>query len=93
MSLVERTGSDRPRSDWVPDEWDEVGEVPAVEPMRRQTRIVKWVVWLALALVAVLIIVAGYVGWWYLERVRPEGETGTDPVAFTVEEYRLARHR
>jgi UPF0755 protein len=73
------------RSNWIPDEWDEVGEVPAVEP-RRQSRIVKWVVWLALALVTVLVLVAGYVGWWYLDRVRPDGEL-TEPVAFTVEEY------
>jgi UPF0755 protein len=73
------------RSNWVPDEWDEVGEVPAVEPMRRQSRIVKWVVWIALAVVASLVIVAGYVGWWYLDRVRPEGEL-TEPVAFTVQE-------
>ena len=71
------------RSDWVPDEWDEVGEVPAVEPLRRQNRIVKWVMWLALVLITVLIIVAGYVGWWYLDRVRPDGEL-TDPIAFTV---------
>jgi UPF0755 protein len=76
---------DLPRSDWVPDEWDEVGEVPVVEPMRRQNRIVKWVVWLTLVLVTMLVIVAGYVGWWYLDRVRPDGEL-TDPIAFTIEE-------
>ena len=75
-----------PHSTWAVDEWDEVGAVPAVEPMRRQNRIVKWIVWLALAVVAGLVIVAGYVGWWYLERVRPEGEL-TDPVAFTVQEF------
>ena len=34
----------------------------------------KWVVWLALALVVLLIVVAGYVGWWYLGQVRPDGE-------------------
>jgi UPF0755 protein len=71
------------RSDWELDEWDEVGEVPVVEPLRTQTRIIKWVVWLALALVAVLVITAGYVGWWYLGKVRPDGPPG-DPVPFTV---------
>lgn len=76
----------RERSNWVPDEWDEVGEVPAVEPMRRQSRIVKWVVWVALAVVSALVIVAGYVGWWYLDRVRPDGEL-SEPVAFTVQEF------
>ena len=62
MSLVEEPDLDRRRSDWAVDEWDEVGQVPAVEPLRRQTRIVKWVVWLAFVLATVLIIVAGYVG-------------------------------
>ncbi len=82
MSLVEEPDLDRRRSDWIVDEWDEVGEVPAVEPLRRQTRILKWVVWLALAMVALLIVVAGYVGWWYLGKVRPDGERAE--VAFTV---------
>ena len=85
MSLVEEPDLDRRRSDWLVDEWDEVGEVPAVEPLRRQTRIVKWVVWVALVLVAVLVIVAGYVGWWYLGKVTPEGDL-TEPIAFTVQE-------
>ena len=49
MSLVEEPDLDRRRSDWTLDEWDEVGEVPAVEPLRQQTRIVKWVVWVAFA--------------------------------------------
>ncbi len=85
MSLLEEgePDLDRRRSDWVLDEWDEVGEVPAVEPLRQQTRIVKWVVWVAFVLVAVTITVAGYVGWWYLGQTRPDAEPG-DPVAFTV---------
>ena len=60
MSLVEEPDLDRRRTDWEIDEWDEVGEVPAVEPLRQQTRIIKWVVWLSFVLVTVLIIVAGY---------------------------------
>jgi len=85
VSLVEddERDLDRPRSDWVPDEWDEVGEVPAVEPLRQQTRIVKWVVWAAFLLAVVMIVIAGYVGWWYLGQTRPDTEPG-DPVAFTV---------
>lgn len=83
MSLVEEPDLDRRRSDWSIDEWDEVGEVPAVEPLRQQTRIVKWVVWLAFLMVILLIVVAGYVGWWYLGQVRPDGDPGDD-VAFTV---------
>ncbi len=83
MSLIEEPDLDRRRSDWVLDEWDEAGEVPAVEPLRQQTRIVKWIVWLVFLLVMMLIIVAGYVGWWYLGQVQPEGQPGED-VAFTV---------
>jgi len=83
VSLVEEPDLDRRRTDWEIDEWDEVGEVPAVEPLRQQTRIIKWVVWLSFVLATVLIIVAGYVGWWYLGQVKPAGEPGDD-VAFTV---------
>ena len=83
MSLIEEPDLDRRRSDWVLDEWDEAGEVPAVEPLRQQTRIVKWVVWMAFVMVMMLIVVAGYVGWWYLGQVKPDGERGDD-VAFTV---------
>jgi UPF0755 protein len=83
MSLIEEPDLDRRRSDWVLDEWDEAGEVPAVEPLRQQTRIVKWVVWTAFVVVMMLIVVAGYVGWWYLGQVKPDGERGDD-VAFTV---------
>lgn len=84
--LDERDLSAGPPPNWAPDDWDDVGEVPAVEPMRHQNRIVKWTVWLALGLVTVLVIVAGYVGWWYLDRVRPDGEL-TDPMPFTVQEF------
>lgn len=83
MTLVDEPDYDRRRSDWAVDDWDEVGEVTAVEPVRRQTRIVKWVVWVAFVVVIGLILVAGYLGWWYLDRVRPDGDTGP-PVEFTV---------
>jgi peptidoglycan lytic transglycosylase G len=83
VSLVEEPDLDRRHSDWELDEWDEVGEVPAVEPLRQQTRIIKWAVWIAFALTVVLILVAGYVGWWYLGQTKPEGERGAS-VAFTV---------
>jgi UPF0755 protein len=84
VRTLDETDHDRRRTDWEIDVWDEVAEVPTVEPVRRQTRIVKWAVWVAFALVVVLVLVAGYVGWWYLERVRPEGEAGP-PQVFTVE--------
>jgi UPF0755 protein len=70
-------------SDWSIDEWDEVEEVPAVEPLPRQSRILKWTVWGVLAVVIALVLVAGWLGWWYLERVKPEGAV-SEPVPFTV---------
>ncbi len=83
MTITNDPDQDRPRSDWVIDAWDEVGEVSAVEPVRTQTRIVKWAVWVSFALVILLVLLAGYVGWWYLDKARPEGEPGP-PEAFTV---------
>lgn len=83
MSLIEEPDYDRRRSDWPLDEWDEVAAVAAVEPVRQQTRIVKWVVWVAFVVVIGLILVAGYVGWWYLGKAKPDGEPGA-PQAFTV---------
>lgn len=85
MSLVEDPGLDRRGSDWELDEWDEVGEVAAVESLRRQTRIVKWMVWVGLVLAGGLIIVAGYVGWWYLGKVKPSEGSG-EAVPFTIVE-------
>ena len=79
MSLDTEEGSDRfPRrsSDWAIDEWDEVGEVPAVEPLPRQSRIIKWSVWGGFVVVVILVLIAGWVGWWYIERVKPDGELG-----------------
>ena len=83
MTTIEEPDYDRRRSDWPLDEWDEVAEVAAVEPVRQQTRIVKWGVWVAFVVVIGLILVAGYLGWWYLGKVKPEGEAGP-PQAFTV---------
>jgi UPF0755 protein len=70
-------------SDWALDEWDEVGEVPVVEVLPGQSRILKWTVWGAFVLVAVLILIAGWVGWWYLDRTSPDTELG-EPVEFIV---------
>ena len=41
MSIIEEDEPtlDRRSSDWMVDEWDEVGEVPAVEPLRQQPRV------------------------------------------------------
>ena len=83
MTTLDEPDYDRRRSDWPLDEWDEVAEAAAVEPVRHQTRIVKWTVWVSFAVVIGLILVAGYLGWWYLGTVKPDGEAGP-PQAFTV---------
>lgn len=87
MTIIEEEEPDleRRRSDWALDEWDEPEIVPVVEPLRQQTRLLKWVVWLSLVLVAGMIIVAGYVGWWYLGQTTPPGDGG-EAVAFNVTE-------
>ena len=76
---------DRWYSDWEADAWDEVGEVVVVEPLPGQSRILKWAVWSALAVVVVLVLVIGYVGWWYVQRA-DSGEGPSEVVQFTVTE-------
>ena len=70
-------------SDWQLDEWDEVGEVPAVEVLPGHSRVLKWTVWVAFVIVVVLVLLAGWVGWWYLDRTSPDTELG-EPVEFIV---------
>ena len=74
-----------PDDDWSHDPWDDADIVPAVEPVRRQTRAVKWVVWSSFAIVVALVLAAGVAGWWYLGKVNP-GVADAAPVNFTVEE-------
>jgi UPF0755 protein len=81
--ILGEPGYDRRATEWELDEWDEVGEVPAVEVLPGQSRILKWTVWAAFALVTVLVVIAGWVGWWYLERTSPDGEL-SDPIEFIV---------
>jgi UPF0755 protein len=83
MKVVGEPGFERRSSDWAVDEWDDVDEVPAVEPLPRQSRLVKWTVWGVMVVVIAMVLIAGWVGWWYLERVKPEGEV-TEAVPFTV---------
>ena len=76
VKIAGEPGFDRRTSaDWVTDDWDDVGEVPAVEPLPRQSRLVKWTVWGVMVVVIAMVLIAGWVGWWYLERVKPEGES------------------
>lgn len=75
------------QSDWWMDEWDDVETVPVVERLPAQRRILKWVVWTSFVVVVALVLIAGWVGWWYLQRVQPDevGAIGTEVVDFTIE--------
>lgn len=74
-----------PALDWPTDPWDNADRTGAVERLRRQSRSVKWVVWTGMVLSIVAILVAGAVGWWYVQKINPEGEPG-ERVSFTVNE-------
>ncbi len=71
--------------DWASDPWDEPQAAGSVERLRWQTRSVKWVAYIALVIMIVLVLVAGAVGWWYIRQVNPSGEP-TQPASFTVAE-------
>jgi len=66
----------RPALDWPTDPWDNADRTGTVERLRRQNRPLKWVVWASMLVAIAAILVAGGVGWWYLQRINPEGEPG-----------------
>jgi UPF0755 protein len=71
--------------EWHADPWDEAERAGSVERLRVQTRSIKWVAYIVLVLVMVLILAAGVAGWWYIRQVNPGGEPGA-PISFTVNE-------
>ncbi len=75
----------RPAVDWSTDPWDATDQTGSVERLRGDRRIVKWVVWASMAVAVVAILIAGFVGWWYLGKINPEGAPG-DIQSFTVNE-------
>ncbi|MGB3733587.1 MAG: endolytic transglycosylase MltG [Ilumatobacter sp.] len=82
---AEVDAADRPAIDWPTDPWDNSDRTGTVERLRRQTRPLKWAVYSVLCLSIVAIMIAGAVGWWYLQRLNPPGDPG--PVeGFTVAE-------
>jgi len=82
---AEVDAEDRPAIDWPTDPWDNSDRTGSVERLRRQTRPFKWVVYASMCLAVVAIMIAGAVGWWYLERLNPPGDPGP-VVGFTVAE-------
>ena len=75
----------RPAVDWPVDPWDNADRAGSVERLRRQTRPLKWMVYATIAVTMAVIIAAGGVGWWYLEKLNPAGDPG-DRISFTVAE-------
>ena len=69
--------------DWSTDPWDDAEAASAVERLRWQTRSIKWIAYTLLALITVVVLVAGVVGWWYIHQINPAGDA-SDPVSFTV---------
>ena len=75
----------RPAIDWETDPWDNADRTGTVERLRRQTRIAKWTVYTLMCVAIIMVMIAGAVGWWYVQKLNPEGDPG--PVqSFTVAE-------
>jgi UPF0755 protein len=71
--------------DWHEDPWDASLGVSEVEPVRTQTRTARWIGYAALILANVLIIGAGFYGWWYIRQANAPGDVG-GPVEFVIAE-------
>ncbi|MDQ3737725.1 MAG: endolytic transglycosylase MltG [Actinomycetota bacterium] len=71
-------------ADWRGDPWDRPAEAGRVEPLRRQSRLLKWGAYTVMCLALVAVLVAGATGWWYIDKINPEGEPG-DPRQFIVD--------
>lgn len=72
-----------PALDWETDPWDNADRTGSVERLRHQTRVAKWGVYVVMCLALVMIMIAGAVGWWYVQKLNPEGDPG-DVQSFTV---------
>ncbi len=72
--------------DWANDPWDDPDATDAivVERTRAHRRPFKWLAFTLLAIGLVGILVAGSVGWWYLQQINPSGDAEPS-VNFTVE--------
>lgn len=71
--------------DWNEDPWDSSLGVGEVEQLRTQMRSARWVGYLALALVNVLILAGGVYGWWYIRQANAPGDIG-GPVELVIAE-------
>jgi UPF0755 protein len=73
--------------DWQHDPWDDadVTDALVIEKARASRRPFKWLAYTLLAISTVGVLVAGSVGWWYLQQINPSGDP-EPAVNFTVEE-------
>lgn len=76
---------DKPAIDWTTDPWDNSDRTGSIERLRRQTRPMKWIVYGLIVVSISMVMIAGAVGWWYLERINPAGEPGAVE-GFTIAE-------
>ncbi|MEO6126326.1 MAG: endolytic transglycosylase MltG [Ilumatobacteraceae bacterium] len=72
---------------WVDDVWDDIvgNQAAIVEQTARRHGIVKWLVFIASALIVIGLLTGGAIGWWYIRQVNPSGES-SERVTFTVTE-------
>lgn len=77
----------RPAIDWQHDPWDDPDATGAyvIERPRSQRWPFKWFAYTLMCLFTVGLLVAGSVGWWYLQQINPSGDA-EPAVNFVVEE-------
>ncbi len=77
----------RAASEWKHDPWDDPDATGAivVERARKNRWPFKWLAYTLLAISLVTVLVAGSVGWWYLQQINPSGDPEA-AVNFTVDE-------
>ncbi|MCB0999299.1 MAG: endolytic transglycosylase MltG [Acidimicrobiales bacterium] len=77
----------RPAIDWQHDPWDDPDATDAyvIERARSQRWPFKWVAYTLFAITVVVVLIAGSVGWWYLQQINPSGDPEA-AVTFTVDE-------
>lgn len=94
MGLIDRQGGrtslderDPAGFDWPHDPWDDldVTEAVVIERARRSRWPFKAIGYTLLCLAVVGVLVAGSVGWWYINQINPPGEAAA-PATFNVRE-------
>lgn len=73
----------RPALEWPVDPWDDPDATASIERLRHQSAPIKWIAYSLMVATIVVILVAGAVGWRYLQRMNPDGPPG-DAQSFVV---------